>query len=161
MKRLLSESRLSDGVRWIDGSHVDSIWGNAYIVDNTCRIIDREWVWSQEIRLNVLVIRAIYDFLCRIEIGTPTSKSLATRRGKSLIQRIAAELGVRLTSVDFAAFVCMESEIAAIVSGSSKFWQGVYVRWFLIDRPTRRFFRRTRPVVSDLLSRFQARLAFG
>src|SRR3546814_2408335 len=40
---LTALSTLKNGVRMLDGSHVDSIWRNAYLVDSQCVLIDREW----------------------------------------------------------------------------------------------------------------------
>ena len=150
---LVGESELQDGVRWIDGAHIDSIWANTYIIGDECRIIDREWVWNEKVRMNVVIIRAIYDFFCRIETSTLCSQALSASAA-GLSSRISPlRLGERLTAEDFAEFIRIESEISWIVSGMSKSRQGFYIRWFLNHRPTRRFFRRVNPMVKDLLSR--------
>jgi precorrin-6B methylase 2 len=159
VKLLIGESELQGGVRWIDGAHIDSIWGNTYIIGDECRVIDREWVWNEKVRINVVIIRAIYDFFCRIETSTLCSKALSAPCGRSVIEDIASSLGERLTPEDFAEFIRIESEISWIVSGLSKPRQSFYIRWFLKNRPTRRFFRRVNPMVKDLLSRGQARIS--
>lgn len=155
---LLQTSELIDGVMWIDGAHVDSIWGNAYIDGGECKIIDREWSWNAKIRTNVLVIRAIYDFLCRTEIGSPRAESLSTQRGTTIIRNIAGTLGVHLATDDFAEFIRLESEISLIVSGARKSSQAFYLRWFLMHRPTRRLFRRVRTLAIHLVSQLKQRL---
>lgn len=156
---LLSESELQDGVRWIDGTHIDSIWANTYICDDQCRLVDREWVWNENVRLNVVIIRAIYDFLSRIETMSPYPRALSASSGRSVIGQIASAIGARLTAEDFAEFIRIETEISWIVSGMSKSRQGFYLRWFLNHRPTRRFFRRANPMIRDLLSRVEARIS--
>ncbi|MGH7783104.1 MAG: class I SAM-dependent methyltransferase, partial [Candidatus Binatia bacterium] len=40
-----AESTLREGMSYLGGEHVDSIWCNAYPTPEGCRIIDREWVW--------------------------------------------------------------------------------------------------------------------
>jgi hypothetical protein len=155
---LFQASEFVNGVRRIDGAHVDSIWGNAYIDGEECKIIDREWSWKGKIRTNALVIRAIYDFLCRTEIGSPRAESLSTQRGKTIIKNIAKTFGVHLETDDFAEFIYLESEISLIVSGASKSSQVFYLRWFLTHRPTRRFFRRVRTSVIDVMTQLKRKL---
>jgi SAM-dependent methyltransferase len=161
LKLMQDEAFIADGLAWVDGSHIDSIWGNAYIVSDECRIIDREWVWAERIRLNTLLIRAIYDFLCRIETGTGWSSSLARWRGRSQIEAIAQALGVRLAAADFDEFMRIEARLAETVSGSNASMESARIRWFLAHRPTRRMMRRTLPAVRDLLSRVHSRLPTG
>jgi len=156
---LVCESEIQDGVRWIDGTHIDSIWANTYIIGDECRIIDREWIWNEKVRMNVVIIRAIYDFLCRIESSMLCAKALSVSSGRSIIEDISAALGMHLKEEDFAEFIRIESEISWIVFGMSKYRQGFYLRWFLNHRPTLRFFRRLKPMVKDLLSRVEARIS--
>ena len=106
-----------------------------------------------------MVIRAIYDFLSRIETTSPYPRVLSASSGRSVIGDIAAALGVRLTAEDFAQFIRIESEMSWIASGMSKSRQGFYLRWFLNHRPTRRFFRRAIPMVRNLMSRIEERIS--
>ena len=156
---LRGDSEMRDGVSWLDGAHIDSLWGNAYVSGRECRLIDREWVWSESVRMNVVLIRAIYDFLSRIETISPYPRALSASSGQSVIGDIAAALGERPTEEDFAEFIRIESEISWIVSGMSRSKQEFYIRWFLRHRPTRRFFRRANPMVRNLLSRVEARIS--
>lgn len=156
---LAKASRPKDGVCWLDGEHIDSIWSNTYLIKGECKLIDREWIWEGKIRMNVVVIRAIYDFLSRMETSSSIARSLSVRSGKSMIRDIATVIGVDLLPADFSEFIATEVEISWIVSGVSKARQSFYLRWFLADRPTRRFFRRASPIVRSLLSRVQARIS--
>lgn len=156
---LLAESSQEQGVRWLDGAHVDSIWSNAYVIDGVCRIIDREWIWHERIPLSVLVIRAIYDFLSRTELSVAQSDALRSRSGKGTIRKIAEALGITLDEDDFSKFVRLESEIQWIASGKARKWTELYLRWFLADRPTRRFARKTNDGLGRLFARVSARIS--
>lgn len=155
---LLNESRTENGVRWLDGAHLDSIWANAYFIDDECVLVDREWIWHEPIRLNVVIIRAIFDFLARIEMSTSLSSALSLRRGKDMIHAIARTLDIELSEEDFANFIYIETEIAYIVTNISRRKQSLYLRWFLTDRPTCRLFRRIDPIAKQLLSRVRAKI---
>jgi SAM-dependent methyltransferase len=159
MELLLAESSVREGIHWLNGTYIDSIWSNTYVVGCECRIVDREWIWEGDIRLNVVVIRAIYDFLSRIETTTLRSKALSARSGELMIQNIATALGIRLETTDFAEFIRIESDIAWIVSDIKICRHKFFLRWFLADRPTRRFVRRAAPVVRGLVARVQARIS--
>ena len=158
---LKGEAQRIEGALWVEGTHIDSIWSNAYIAEAQCRIIDREWVWHERIRLNSLVIRAIYDFLCRIETRSRWAKSLTAWRGRAQIHAIASALGVSLSAADFADFVRIEATISECVSGTPAKLEAARIRWFLAHRPTRRAFRRVLPIVRDLSSRIRAHLPLG
>jgi SAM-dependent methyltransferase len=158
IEMLTRESILKEGVRWIDGSHIDSLWGNMYLNGEECRITDREWIWHDKVRMNTIVIRAIYDFLCRIEADGVQAKCLSGHRGKSVIQRIARSLGVCVTEEDFDEFIRIEPEISWIVTGRRASVEKAYVKWFLYHRPTRAYFRRTKPIVKHYWSLAETRI---
>lgn len=138
------ESAVENGVTSISGSHVDSIWPNIYLDGEEVRIIDREWIWSGNIPLNAVVVRAIYNFLMAIDGRPNIGRALNARSGRAVINNIASVIGVKLSQKDMDDFFALESEIQWIVSGVSKKQQLIYWRWFLADRPTLRFFIRSR-----------------
>ncbi len=156
---LTREAQTTDGVLWLNGSHVDSIWSNAYNSGEQCKIIDREWIWKDKIPLNVLVIRAIYDFLTKMEISGQGSPALAGASGRSLIRRMAAALRVHLSDSDFERFIQLESQLAFLATGSDPRKQTMFIKWFLLHRPSRRQFRLNAPIVRSLYSRIAARLS--
>ena len=141
---LSAESAVENGVTSISGSHVDSIWPNIYLDGEEVRIIDREWIWSGNIPLNAVVVRAIYNFLMAIDGRPNIGRALNARSGRAVINNIASVIGVKLSQKDMDDFFALESEIQWIVSGVSKKQQLIYWRWFLADRPTLRFFIRSR-----------------
>jgi SAM-dependent methyltransferase len=141
---LIAESTVENGATSISGSHVDSIWPNIYLDGEELRIIDREWIWSNSIPLNVVVIRAIYNFLMTIDGRSNIGRALNARSGRVVINNIASAIGAKLSQKDMDDFIALESEIQWIVSGVSKTQQRIYWRWFLTDRPTLRFFVRSR-----------------
>lgn len=155
---LVTKSNMQDGIPWLDGKYIDVIWSNTYFVENECRFVDQEWVWHEKIRLNVIVIRAIYDFLSRIDKNGLQGGALSTRCGKTLIKEIAEALGIRLVDEDFMAFIDLEGQIAEIVTTKTKFRCTFYLRWFLFDRPTLRFMRWTHTISHGLASGVLERL---
>ena len=165
LARLIAESTVQNGVVSVSGSHVDSIWSNIYLDGEELRIIDREWIWSSDIPLNVVVIRAIYNFLMAIDGRPNIGRALNARSGRVVINGIASAIGVKLSQKDMDDFIALESEIQWIVSGVSKTQQRIYWRWFLADRPTlrsfirsRRFFQRCKERAESVSSRLAARL---
>ncbi len=139
---LVAKSTIKNEMRYLDGADIDSIWSNTFLVAGECSFIDREWIWEHDIRLNVVVIRAIYDFLSKMETSGMHSKAISKRSGKAMIRKIAATVGVELVEEDFAEFIRVESEFQWIVTGKSRSRQKAHLRWFLADRPTRKFVRR-------------------
>jgi SAM-dependent methyltransferase len=155
---LAGEARLQDGVSVLDGSHVDSIWQNVYLEEGRVEIVDREWIWHKDIPLNVIIIRGIYYFLVGLETMSSVGKALDVRSARTLIERVAAALGVKLESGDFDTFVGLEVEIQHIVFGTPKNRQRTQLRWFLADWLSLNLFRRSREKVAPVLSRIRARL---
>jgi hypothetical protein len=155
---LAGEASLRNGVTVLDGSHVDSIWQNVYPAAGQVGIVDREWIWHQDIPLNVIIIRGIYYFLAGLETTSRVGKALDIRSGRTLIERVAAALGVKLEPRDFDTFVTLEVEIQHIVFATPKNRQRAQLRWFLADWPSLNLFRRSREKVAPVLSRIRARL---
>ena len=157
---LISESNVHDGILYIDGAHVDSIWSNAYVVDGECRIVDREWVWAEKIRTNALVIRAIYDFLSKTDTHRATPGALTARSGKRMIREIAAAIGVHLNNKDFGEFIRLESQLQWIVFGVSTRQQWVYLTWYFANRSSLKMFRRVLGLVRAFFSRVRRRIGY-
>jgi SAM-dependent methyltransferase len=163
--RLIAESTVRNGVISVSGSHVDSTWPNVFPDGQDLRIIDREWIWSSDIPLNVVVIRTIYNFLLRIERSPNIGRAFNARSGRAMITNIASAIGVKLNPKDFDDFIALESEMQWIVSGVSEARQRLYWNWFLTDRPTLRLFvrsfqsfQRYKERAASLSSRVYARL---
>jgi SAM-dependent methyltransferase len=163
--QLIAESKVQNGVVSVSGSHVDSIWPNTYLDGENLQFIDREWIWSSNIPLNVVVIRAIYNFLMTIDGRPNIGRALNARSGSVVINDIANAIGVKLSKKDTDDFIALESEIQWIVSGVSKTQQRIYWRWFLTDRPTLRYFvrscrlfQRYRERVESVYARLTARV---
>jgi len=157
--RLKADAMTENGVQWLPGEHVDSIWPNAYPRAGECVLVDREWTLSERVRLNVVVIRAIYDFLSKIEAAGPCAASLSRRKGRRLITDIAATFGAELASRDFDEFIRLESELQWLVFGVDRRRQAVYLRWYLSDRPSLHAFRRLKRRASGLATRIRGRLS--
>jgi hypothetical protein len=155
---LSGQANVRNGLSMLDGSHIDSIWQNAYFEAGELRLVDREWIWHEEIPLKVLIIRGIYYFLAGAASSSGSGKALAVRSGRSLIEQIAAALGERLDRNDFDAFVKLEAEIQHIVFGTDKRRQRTYLHWFLVDRVSLRLFQRFRQKVAPILARIRSRL---
>ena len=109
--------------------------------------------------MNCVVIRAIYDFLYKIDAMAPYAKSLSKRSGKQLIVAIGKAIGVNLKDSDFAEFIRLELDFQYIVYGVDKRRHAVYMHWFLYDRPTLKAFLRLRSSVKLLMSRVRRKLS--
>ena len=152
------DSKSIDGVKYVSGEHVDSIWKNVYPIDGEYRIIDREWVWQKDIRLNVIVIRAVFDFLTQIGHASRPADELRIRSGRSLITKIANTIGIELNSTDFEQFIKLESEFQWTVFGIDKKRHATFLRWFLFDRTTLDTFRRSKHKAASIVGRVRSRL---
>ena len=147
------------GVLFVPGTHIDTVWQNAYMSGENIAFIDREFVWQGEIRLNALVIRSIYGFITRLKDNGRYSRALAERSGRSLIEKIAGVLGIDLKPADFEAFVELEREFDSLMFDSHRTKNTAFLRWYLFDRPSLRVFRRLKTIALSLVKR--ARFRFG
>lgn len=155
---LAGKARLRGGERALDGAYVDCIWQNVYPEADLLRVVDREWIWHEDIPLNVIVIRGIYYFLAGAVTQSDAGKALSVRSGRTLIGRIAASLAVTLDQKDFDAFIEFEAELQHAVFGTDKGRQRTYLRWFMADRASLNLFLRLREKIAPILSRIRARL---
>jgi len=146
-------SEYVDGDKYLDGKYVDCIFSNFYRDSAGIAIIDNEWVWSEKIKLNVVAIRAIFTFLCRIESARHLSNVLQVRSLKKLIQLIADNLGIKVNNEDFAEFVELESELWSSVNGSEKRRNALALQWMLLDRSSYKLVRKLGRVLRKVGSR--------
>ena len=66
--RFLEEASVKRrGERYLAGDFVDCTWDDVFAEGDGFRRVDEEWTWAEDIAMNVVVIRAIYYFLIRIE----------------------------------------------------------------------------------------------
>ena len=101
----------------LDGTFIDHIWKNAFIVEDKCTFIDEEWQWNAGISLSTLLIRSIFLFLQDAVSICETPASLRTSSTKAVIRKIAETLGMSLTQGDFDDFCRLEAEFQALVFG--------------------------------------------
>jgi SAM-dependent methyltransferase len=123
-----------NGEQVLSGRFVDAIWANCFVGPEGTEFIDQEWEWDGSIKLSVLTIRAIYEFLCRVEGKAHLHDALAARSGRTTIKRIAAAVGVPVTSRDFSRFVALQAEIQARIWGADRKRSELMLWWYLIDR---------------------------
>lgn len=152
-RALVSEAFEKDGKLMLDGSHLDSIWRNAYIQGNDCKIIDREWVWHEPLSLNVVTTRAIFDFLSTVEKDQNRLLPFLPRSGKAAVNQIAETFGLEISGEDFRKFTEIEAHLSSIASGNKQKRYEHNIKWFLTDRKTRQFFLRFCPHIKSLYMR--------
>lgn len=155
---LQSLATLRNGATWLDGNYVDCTWHNVFPKGVDFEFVDREWTWHQDIRLPVVVIRAIYYFLARTEDQPGISRQLARRSGRALITEIAMGLGVSPGATDFADFVELESEFQSVAFGVDKVRYRAALGWFLTDRTSLKAFRTCRKFALRVRASAEARL---
>ena len=158
IKLLDGECFMRGGRKMLDGSHVDSLWRNTYPQGADCVLIDREWVWNSELPRNVVIVRAIYDFLSDVETFQLPALSNLPRSGKAAIRRIAHSIGVDLSEGDFADFVEIEAKLVNLTSGLSLTSTRQKINWLLWHRPSRAFARRLQPWFSSIADRIKNKI---
>lgn len=144
---------------YVGGHCIDKIWQNYYPNDEGGTFIDQEWIWDPHIPLNVLVIRAIYHSLAKLEQRHDTAVALKMRSGRGLITDIAKTLNVTLSAQDFADFIALESEVAATVFATDPHKLARFLTWYLLDRTSQKFFQRGKRALGARLNRIKHRLA--
>lgn len=154
---LAGVSEHANGDRYVDGKYIDCIFSNVYLESGKIALIDHEWVWKERIKLNVVVIRAIFILLCRLENAKRRSRILQSRSWKRTIVLVADSIGVELSNGDFADFVRLESEFQSMVYGSARRRKASSLRWSLLDRPSLLRFRKLRNWAGEV--RFRIRRA--
>lgn len=90
------------------------------MVAEGCMVVDREWVWKDHVPLNVVVIRAIYHFIMKVDSWRYCATPLRQRSGIRLISAIGQAVGVKLDADDFKLFVEIESDFQSLVRGIAK-----------------------------------------
>jgi hypothetical protein len=123
----------------VPATMIDNIWTNSFVRNGECHFIDQEWEWRAPVKLNTLVIRAIYHCLDKGADVFERRSGFSDRSGRKIITSIARAIGVELTDSDFADFVDIEAEIQADVFGVDPKITTRYLRLYLIDRKLLRF----------------------
>ena len=132
---------------YLDGSFVDCKWDDAFSDGERLRLVDQEWTWADQIPMSVVVLRAIYYFLIKIEGVRGLPGELERRSGKTCIRAIAGAMGVQLTDSDFARFVVLEAAFQSIVFGLNETRYRLSLRWYLRDRASQGLFRKLRQLM--------------
>jgi len=130
---LESASKVTNGDKYLDGHYIDSIFSNIYLNENRLTIIDKEWIWKEKIKLNVIVIRAIFNFLHKIDRTKYFSKDLQSRSLKKAITLIAKSIGITLNKGNFSDFIQLESEIQSVVYSAQTNLTIIRLQWVLFD----------------------------
>jgi hypothetical protein len=152
--------KLTEPTDTLPGRCLDATWSNSFLSGSECRIVDLEWEWKEPIPLNVLVIRAAYNFLLASLESRNTSPLLNDGGAKSRIKEIGQVLGLALTESDFDAFVELESTIGAMVYGRSRERYRNWIRLFLFSQRTVLAWRRGKSRLMDARSLVRRAMAF-
>ena len=150
---LSEKSEVIDGVKMVDGSFIDCTFANAFIESGEISIIDWEWVWTEQLKMNVVVVRAIFLFLENLHRSKKGAKALGTRSTRKLIEQIALTMGIRVDRADFNEFVELESVLQSKVQGEREQRRRFILRWILFDGPSYRLACRILELGRMLLSR--------
>ena len=155
---LKGESVSEAGIAWVPGEHIDSIWPNVYPSGGRLELVDREWIWAERVRMNAVVIRAIYNFLVKIADGTEAPQVLQGSRASALIRDIATALGVGLEQADFDAFIELECGLQLAAYGIARARHAKYLRWYLAHRSSLRNAQRLRDAMREIKTKIARRL---
>jgi precorrin-6B methylase 2 len=141
------------GKKMLPGKYVDHIWRNTYPCDVGVDFIDEEWSWSEDIKLNVLLIRSIYWCLKDTECIDGIISELCIDNAKRLIKTIAKSLGITLSNSDFTSFIQLESEISSAVFGTNKNNSKRTLNLYMFSRRTLKFLRFCKVMLSNVVSK--------
>ena len=155
---LTSNSQVNDGRSYIDGAHVDSILENVFHTKNGLKIADREWEWKENIPLNVLFIRAIFQFLVGINRSNNISDVLIKKRAKILIIEVGKSLGLKITSEDFNEFINLQASLDSMIFGSDKRKNILYLRLYFLNKDLLEGVVNLRDVFMNLIWRIRLKI---
>jgi len=151
---LLENSEEIDGVKMIDGSFIDCTFANVFIDGDKASVIDWEWDWTDKIRMNVVVVRAIFLSLAKLHESEKGVKALGSGSTRVLVEQIALTMGIRVDQADFKEFVKLESTLQSIVLGERKERRRFMLRWVLWNRASYRLVQNGLELGRRVLSRF-------
>ena len=155
---LISNSHDSDGRYHISGKHMDTILENVYYTSDGLKIADREWEWKGDIALNVLFIRAIYQFLVGIKYSNNISDAIVKKRAKSLIIEVGKSLGLNITRIDFNEFIDLQASIDCSVFGVDKRKIKLYLKLYLINQFLLEKISNSKNIVNEYLRRVKSKI---
>lgn len=111
---------LTSGGLSVPGDHVDCIWRNCFDLNGRVAFVDKEWEWQSSISTEVLAVRAIYRFLCDIQIVECIRRDLRNAYLFILIVKIGGILGFRIRLSHLVSFIEFESAFLSAAFGIPK-----------------------------------------
>ncbi len=146
---LIGVANYESGINYLSGEYIDCIWSNFYPNAERDPFIDNEWIWNEKVKLNVVVIRAIYTFLFQSK-RHQNANCLKTKKIRHLIYKIANAIGVTLLASDFEEFIEIESKLQSVVFGTSQKNYKIYLRLYLFNSRTLLFWGLRKKIVKKL-----------
>jgi SAM-dependent methyltransferase len=157
---LKEKAVVSNGIAYLSGDYIDCIWSNVHPQEGEYQITDAEWVWARNVLLNVIVIRAIYIFLSKLDSFERHAESLQRRSVASLVREIASAIGVQLSEKDFREFVVTESEFQSSAFGMNRRRFSILLRWCLLDKPSLEYCQGLKRFFLRKFAALKSRIAF-
>jgi len=143
-----------DGVKLLDGSFIDCTFANVFIDGGKVSVIDWEWNWTDKLRVNFVVVRAVFLFLATLHESRKGRKSLGSASTRKLTEQIALTMGIRVDRADFDEFVELESTLQSIVLGERKERRRLILRWVLWNRASYRLVQNGLELWRRVVNRF-------
>ena len=103
----------------VPGRFLDCTWRNTFCSRGRCAFIDMEWEWSEDVLLEVVLIRAVSEFLKAIEDMHGVNPEFRRGRWITIAKRIGRALGIRLKQKHFQAFYMLDGRLTEIVTKRS------------------------------------------
>ena len=154
---LRKSSREDNGIRWVDGDRIDSIWRNCFVLHDRCVFIDQEWVWHERLPLTLVVSRGLYYFAQSLLGSTGLGPALQGKKISRFLTEAARVYGLTLTPGDLDELARFEGAFLDKLSGRrrarSGSWGRLDVHLVLRRRLARDRARRTRPLIRRILHR--------
>jgi len=152
---LLEHCEEVDGVKMIDGSFIDCTFANVFVESGEVSVIDWEWDWTEKLKMNVVVVRAIFLFLAKLHDSEKGSNALGSESTRKLVEQIALTMGIRLDQDDFNEFVELESTLQSIVLGERKERRRFMLRWVLWNRASYRLVQKGLEIGRSIVNRLE------
>ncbi len=151
VEHLKKDAIEENGKYFLDGKYLDCVWKNSFVSNGKCKFIDQEWLWHENISLNVLIIRSIHCFLSDLYQMEAVPHYLSGTSEKQVIMRVARYMDIYLTKQDFLDFIDLQVNFYHIVTGEKRKLVKMKIYLLLFNRPIYKTVQKFLHVIDSVL----------
>ncbi len=130
IKYLKGLSFEKDNKKYLRGCFLDAIFQNTYIINNNVKLIDEELKWHTDIKIEVIIIRAIYSFLGKTNFRENYYPNSSIYK---IIIDIAKLMGFSISRDEINEFILIESELNYYISSTPKTRSVAHMKYFIYN----------------------------